>query len=292
MGAKVKVTAIVRDETIFPRSGGVDQEAVIRYRDAYELGETLPPIILEKGTHRLLDGWHRLAAQEELGAEIVQADYHVIPDGVPPLLYAAGLSSRHGVILSNRQKQDIAHDVYAADPDMALTVISEQLAVSEATVRRWVDDIIQARKNQETRRIEVRRGAVVLLAGVGGWTQQAMGDLYGVDRTSVVNDLQMQEVHKDRLLTDAAYCAEVIAALPEDAIPRARDLIKSWSQAAEEDLKARKDAAEVLTRWRQMEHAAQLITAWVKGGAVTPEGATQERIDYIRHALIEGLDNL
>ena len=291
MARAVATSTIVRDLSIFPR-GEVDQDAVMRYRDAYELGEELPPIVLEKGTNRLLDGWHRLTAQEELGADKVQAEFHIIPEGVPALLYAAGLSSRHGVILSNRQKQEIAHGVYAADPEMPLTVISEQLAVSEATVRRWVDDIIQARKNQETRRVEVRRGAVSLLHAIGGWTQQAMGDLYGVTESLVRNDLQMQEVAKDRLLTDTAYCAEVIAALPEDATSAARDLIKSWSQAEEEELKARKDAAEVLTRWRQMEHAAQLVTAWVKGGAITPEGATKERIDYIRQAFAEALDNL
>lgn len=291
MARALPISSIVRDDSIFPR-GEVNQDAIIRYRDAYEMGEELPPIIIEKGTNRLLDGWHRLAAQQELGWDKVQAEQHTIPEGVPALLYAAGLSSRHGVILSNDQKRQIAKQVYGADDSMALDVIGRQLAVSEATVRRWVDDVIQARKNAETRRVEVRRGAVTILSLLGGWTQQALGDLYGVSQRNISDDLQMQQASKDRLITDDAYSAEVIAALPEDQVAPARDLISKWMAHAQQAILEYKEAAAVHTRWRDLEHAASLITQWVRGGCITPDGTPQDRINYIRQALTEGLDNL
>lgn len=292
MARLIAIDKVVKDDTIFPRAAGVDQDAVMRYRDAYEAGEELPPIILEAQSNRLLDGWHRLAAQRELKRDKVKVDFHVIPDGVPGLLYAAGLSSRHGVILSNAHKRQIALQVYGADSDMDLVVISTQLAVSEVTVRRWVDDIIQERVKGDARKAEIRCGCVAVLTTVGGWTQQAMGDMYAVSQGQINRDYQMIITTKDKLLTDVAYCAEVLASLPEEALQGARETINAWTIEASDELTARKEKAEIQTRWRDLEHAARLITAWVTGGATTPENTPQERTDYITQALTKGLDNL
>ena len=279
MPRAIDISKVVRDPEIFPR-GSVDQEAVMRYRDAYELGEELPAIILEQGTNRLLDGWHRVAALEETGADKVRAEFHVIPDGVPALLYAAGLSSRHGVILSNREKSAIAVNVYAADGSTPFDLIAKQLAVHPNTIRTWLADIIREREDTQKRQLKVRRGAVALLLG-SGQSVQSVADLFSVDHSQIVRDYKNVEAHKFDLLTDKAFAAEVLGALPSDVTDTARTLMKNWMDEQREELKARWNLAKIIEAWRNVETAAQYIAGWLESGAQLPEDATEDRIHYV-----------
>jgi hypothetical protein len=280
---QISISKVIKDQSIFPR-GHVDQEAVMRYRDAYELGEELPAVILEKGTDRLLDGWHRMAALEELGADKVDAEYHLVPEGVPALLYAAGLSSRHGVILSNREKSQIAVQVYGADDTTPLDLIAHQLAVHPNTVRNWVGEIIKARQASDERRIDVRRGAVALLLPAG-WTQQAVADLFGVDQTTIRDDYKVVDAPKDRLITDPAYAADVLAALPAAELEQAQARIAQWATAEQDLIDERRQAAQITKAWRDLEEAARYATAWIKSGGQIPDTTAPDRITYIRDAL-------
>jgi len=286
----IDVAKVVRDNSIFPR-GSVDQEAVMRYRDAYELGETLPPVILEKGTNRLLDGWHRMAALEEIGAAKVLVDYHLIPEGIPALLYAAGLSSRHGVILSNREKSEIALQVYSADDTTPLDLIAGQLAVHPNTVRNWVSDIIQDRQKADERRVEVRRGVVALLLPAG-WTQQAVADLFGVTQPQIISDYKAVDAYKDRLLVDGLYAADVLGALPESELTNAQELIALWASEEQEAIEELRQAAEIKSAWRDLEAAAKYAKAWMAKGAQVPNDTKSERITYIRNALTGAIQAL
>lgn len=284
MAREISISKVVKDSSIFPR-GHVDQEAVMRYRDAYELGEELPAVILEKGTDRLLDGWHRMAALEELGADKVTAEYHLVPEGVPALLYAAGLSSRHGVILSNREKSQIAVQVYGTDDTTPLDLIAHQLAVHPNTVRNWVGEIIKARQASDERRIDVRRGAVALLLPAG-WTQQAVADLFGVDFRTVSNDSKVvDDGVRDRLITDPAYAADVLTALPSAELEQAQARIAEWAAAEQDLIDERRQAAQVTKAWRDLEEAARYATAWIKSGGQIPDTTAPDRITYIRDAL-------
>jgi hypothetical protein len=280
---QISISKVIKDQSIFPR-GHVDQEAVMRYRDAYELGEELPALILEKGTDRLLDGWHRMAALEELQADKVAAEYHLVPEGVPALLYAAGLSSRHGVILSNREKSQIAVQVYGADDTTPFDLIAHQLAVHPNTVRNWVGEIIKARQASDERRIDVRRGAVALLLPAG-WTQQAVADLFGVDHKTIGSDYKVVDAPKDRLVTDPAYAADVLAALPAAELEQAQARIAEWATAEQDLINKRRQAAQITKAWRDLEEAARYATAWIKSGGQIPDTTAPDRITYIRDAL-------
>ncbi|MBE3588138.1 MAG: ParB N-terminal domain-containing protein [Thermoanaerobacteraceae bacterium] len=66
----MKINEIIVDETIYPRTE-IDPETVARYREALEVGVTLPPIVVMPDG-RLLDGRHRLEAYRQLGAEAVE----------------------------------------------------------------------------------------------------------------------------------------------------------------------------------------------------------------------------
>jgi hypothetical protein len=69
---KIKLSKIEIDESIYPRSS-VSQINVDRLRSALKTGVKLPPLVLEAGSHRLVDGRHRHAAYQQEGIETVEA---------------------------------------------------------------------------------------------------------------------------------------------------------------------------------------------------------------------------
>lgn len=279
MPRAVALSKVVKDPNIFPR-GKVDQDAVIRYRDAYELNETLPPIILEKNTYRLLDGWHRVAALEEIGAEKVSVEFHEVPLGVAPLLYAAGLSSRHGVILSNREKSEIAKRIYGADDETPIPTISQQLAVSERTVYNWLDDLIKAKSDQEKHKSAIRQGAVALIAGAG-LTQQEMADIFAVSQQQITSDCKVADTCKTKLLTDAGFLAEVLTVIPERHQEHAKALLDAWTEEVAEEVEQQKAQRVATELWRSIEAATGDFATWLNKGAPRPTAATPERVHYI-----------
>lgn len=281
MSTRMKLIDITLDRQLFPREE-LDQEAVARYRDAYELGEQLPPLIVQQGTGILLDGWHRHNALTEIGADDVEIEAHVVPDDVPLLLYAAGLSSRHGVVLSNKAKREVAKRVYsvAATP---VEAIAAQLAVHRTTVDRWLEPLVEEQKNREKYDLEVRRAASWLLTQAG-WTQQATADWFGVEQSTVMRDLQMQSAHT-RLLTDSAFLQAALSRVPEDMVDTCRAVVDAATAAEREEIAARKSKARATEDWREIEHAARACTAWLKEHGVPPEDTPTDRIQYVQDAL-------
>lgn len=278
------VKDIVLDSEIFPRDS-LDQEAIVRYRDAYEMGETLPPLVVEKGTGRLLDGWHRHSALTELEIEDVAIEAHVIPEGTPALLYAAALSSRHGVVLSAGDKREVAKRVFASDMDIDPEAIAHQLAVHRTTVTRWLEPLLEEAKERAKWDLEVRRGAAWLMTACG-WTQQATGDWFGVTHQAISSDVQMHEACKARLLSDSAYVSAVLAVLPPELLVPARDVINEAASLEAEKHAANKAKAVLRDAWREVEHATGAIAHWLKDfDGIVPEDTTDERITHITNVL-------
>jgi len=67
---KIKATKMVKDYNLYPRQS-VDAYHVREIRNALQAGHSLPPIILDKASLRVVDGFHRLAAyQQEYGPDV------------------------------------------------------------------------------------------------------------------------------------------------------------------------------------------------------------------------------
>ena len=156
---KINITSVKFDGAIYPR-GKPSTTIVEEYADALLAGNIFPPIILESGTNRLLDGYHRwkahkrLVEQPELNGQgeqfsEIDADFHIIPEGIPPKLYAASLSSKHGHRLTSGETKDLAREICEANPDFAAQVIAEYVGRSERTVSDYVKDIKGRRKEQQ-----------------------------------------------------------------------------------------------------------------------------------------------
>lgn len=290
MTRQIPVDKIIRDEAIFPRTR-LDQDAVLRYREAYELGESLPPLIVEKGTNRLLDGWHRNAAQIELGHETAEVEFHDIPDGVPALLYAAGLASRHGLLLPDDSKRQVARKVFTDNPEMSAEVVAKHLACNPRTVRRWVEDLNEARQRAGAEQVEVRRSAVALLVACG-LSQRQIAAVVGVDEKLVRTYGQVSDGPHLRLATDPTHAAAVLASIPDEHKPAAYDALQALLKEQQELVKERKAADQVVTDWRELEEAARTINGWVKRGQRKPSDTSEERVKFVIDALTNGVKAL
>ena len=57
---KANIGDLNLNDSVWPRSG-LDEEAIERYRDCLE---ELPPIVVDRETMTVLDGWHRVEAHK------------------------------------------------------------------------------------------------------------------------------------------------------------------------------------------------------------------------------------
>lgn len=183
----VQVNEVKFEAAIYPRSKW-NTSTVERYADAIEAGAEFPPVILEEGTNRLLDGKHRLEAYKKVGAETIPAEWRKVPAGMTTKYYAATLSARHGDRLSNADIKAIAEAEFERDPRLDPKAWGRSLGVSKTTVYRWVSHILEREKaDRATKASRLSRL---------GWTQEAIGRLLGVDSTTISKDLKNSHLGK------------------------------------------------------------------------------------------------
>lgn len=176
----IAIGDIVVDLEAYPRADWSRQTAD-RYAEALEAGEMLPPITLERGTNRLLDGMHRYQAHLKLGRESIEVDYDEVPEGVPVKLWAASKSKDHGDRLSGADAKEVARETIHANPEFSQKTVSRLLGVTSKTVSKWVADITQRRK-------AVRKVKSLILSR-SDWSQQDIADFLGVSQRTVSDDL-------------------------------------------------------------------------------------------------------
>lgn len=188
----IAIGAVKYEGAIYPRIKP-SQRAIEEYADALLAGETLPPIVLERGTNRLLDGYHRWKAHQRIienpslldsdGRDFSQiaVEFHDIPEGIPAKLYAAKLSARHGVRLEDGDCRNVAREICEADPKFDVKVIAEYVGRRKSSVYEYVKDI-KARADEEDRAVLMRLSRL-------GWTQQEMADATGMARQTVTDFL-------------------------------------------------------------------------------------------------------
>ena len=203
--SKVPCSSIVFDPAIYPRNEWSGR-TVERYAEAIATGETLPAIILEETTNRLLDGLHRWKAHQQLGLADIEAEFHQVPDGIPAKLYAASLSARHGDRMTGDDLKAVAREVITANPEFAMNTVARMLGVHRETVGRWAGDI------SEHRRL-VRQVQALLLTSAGK-SNAATATYLGVDKSTVGRWLQ--DVESDMLQLSDGLLTEALEGLPDE----------------------------------------------------------------------------
>ena len=88
---------LVEDLQVYPRHA-VDDVHVVNLVRALESGVTLPPIVADKLSKRIVDGWHRYRAHRRvLGpGGVIDVELRPYPDEASLLLDAVAMNSAHG----------------------------------------------------------------------------------------------------------------------------------------------------------------------------------------------------
>jgi len=103
MEAVVKLAELIEDWSLYPREK-VDDVQVARLIEAFEAGENIPPIVVDKASKRIVDGYHRCRAAKRAGREELNVELRDFASEESMLLEAIRLNARHGVPLG-RQDQ-------------------------------------------------------------------------------------------------------------------------------------------------------------------------------------------
>lgn len=177
---KVAIKDVVLDELIYPRKS-VSDELIETYISAMQNGDSFPPISIEKGTNRLLDGLHRFRAMRALKLTEATVEFVTVPKGDTARYYSAKLNARHGARLTNSELKDIAIEMAEANPDEEAsgmeTRIARDLAVPCPTVNGWIGAIYRTKK--------WARDALIRKLDLLGWTQQETGAVVGLEQRSI-----------------------------------------------------------------------------------------------------------
>ncbi len=171
------------DESIYPRSR-VSAETISQYAEAMSLGDEFPPILVERGTGRILDGVHRWRASEVAGRDVDFVEVDVPEDFLCDVerntalkLYALKLQMKHGDRCTRAEQKAMAREIAKQNPRINQGAVAEQIGVTQASISNWCSDIFAAYK--ETLKAKARELADE------GWTQQAIADELGVARPTV-----------------------------------------------------------------------------------------------------------
>lgn len=259
----VALSSIVFDESIYPRSEW-SQATVDRYAEALRADEVFPPIVLESGTNRLLDGMHRARAHRQAERDLIAAEFHDIPAGVPAKLYAASLSARNGDRIAVEDMRQIAREIATANPDFSVVIIAKHLGVTRKTVSKYVGDIAERRR-------EVRRAQTSIL-NAAGWTQKQIAEQVGVKQPTVSEWLSEMSTDPSPITED--LLREAAADLPIDADSiveeiRQERIFATWSDDERGLLKRLRDGETTVVSLRS--HAN--LIAWAT------DAGLYERVD-------------
>ncbi|GAJ13164.1 unnamed protein product, partial [marine sediment metagenome] len=144
MTERVKIADLKLDSSIWPRHT-LNEEAIERYRDCLQ---ELPPIVVDKETMTVLDGWHRVEAHRREGVETIPVKY----DRCLPHLFLArayALNARHGLPVNNEVRDQIIVDLRQGkdgyDP-MGEEAIAEVIGISRQRVNQVITRLLGASK--------------------------------------------------------------------------------------------------------------------------------------------------
>ncbi len=176
---EVKLGDIKVDRSLFLRKK-YDMDAIQRYTERYESDpDSLPPIVLQKETQLLIDGFHRKQAMELAGlekcfAEIIETDN--------PRLEAIRRNREHGVPLTKEERNnqiEVLHEEGLTQTDIGDLFNLSQNRVSE---------ILKTLGISETDKINVSQ--ILKERFIEGLTQKEVGESYGGITQSRVSQIE------------------------------------------------------------------------------------------------------
>lgn len=178
---QIKVSEIMVDEALYPRSG-FDSDIVNRYRLAID---ELPPIVVTD-EKVLVDGYHRLIAHQIEQRETIEAEEIKVARG-DVLWETTKLNAKHGHELEKGDKARLAREFFKDGRD--IDEIAGVLSVGARSVQRWTEKLRETEKEERARQIWDM--------WLGRRTQEEIAEAVGVDQSAVsrvVNDMRARHL--------------------------------------------------------------------------------------------------
>lgn len=143
----VAISALVLVDS--PRLSGED---TAHTRRLTEVEEKLPPILVHRGTMRVIDGYHRVRAAMLKGETKIEATFY---DGSEDMVFPLAVEQNvaHGLPLSLADRRSAAERIVATFPEWADRAIASSTGLSPKTVA-----AIRRRSGEENPRLNTRLG--------------------------------------------------------------------------------------------------------------------------------------
>lgn len=183
------IAALIEDYDLYPRHH-VDTVYASRLAAALEAGTTLPPLIVEKKTKRLVDGWHRLRAIRKVFGDsatvsVVERNY---PDEAALLADAVRYNIAHGRLLDNR---DLARSAWLLE---AVGFPSEQIAVQlqvpEQKLQRLMVRVVSVKNGKDHDPVVLKASTLHLDDGISREQAEAIERQPGTPHTLIAMQLR------------------------------------------------------------------------------------------------------
>lgn len=198
--SEVAIDQVVFDVADYPRKHWSTERAT-KYAEEMKNGDIFPPIVIELGTNKLIDGKHRLEAHRQAGHQTIEVIFREIPQDTTFKLHAASLSRTHGDRITREEMKAIVIEIAMENPEFSQEVLARDSGYSQPTISRWLQEagITDKKKEAEEKARELRRIRVFLLSEAG-WSQRNIADHLGVHHSTVADDIQ---VNTTRQYTEA-----------------------------------------------------------------------------------------
>lgn len=103
---KVSIDDLKRDFAFYPREG-VDYATVSRFMDAMRAGAKFPPLKIDANTGRIIDGFHRYGAYQQLGVSMIEVIGAEPKNDAEFFFLAVSANKAHGLGYSYADQQKI-----------------------------------------------------------------------------------------------------------------------------------------------------------------------------------------
>lgn len=188
MSELVKITNIEIDSKIYPRNTP-DNAKIEEYRERMEDGEQFPPIIINRRTMHLIDGYHRYRATRALGKSEILADFIDIPEE-HEWIEAIRYNARHGIPLRRSEIKEMFEKYFIIVQGKVDTEeLAKSFGVSRSTIYAWIKEFEEKhgieREKQTHKLTDEEREEIIKMHESGKYSKKEIAEKFNISPDSI-----------------------------------------------------------------------------------------------------------
>jgi len=186
----VKIADIVIDSNIYPRETP-DNAKIAEYKELIDDGVKFPPIVVNKRTMHLIDGYHRYRAYKSLGLLDIETELIDIPENME-WLEAIYRNTKHGIPLKRKEVKELFKKYFKLlDGKVDTEMLAEKLGVARPTIYRWINELEEKegkKVEKETHKLsDEDKQKIVEMYETGNYTKDEIAQKFEIHPTHINN---------------------------------------------------------------------------------------------------------